>query len=168
MSADGPPRGTNYSPSGGSEQSVGVSVGAHNPHLADSRPERNNIRMSRFLSSFRSQALRLSLALCALSVASCVSLTMEPRALLLQDDGAIRVQTLPCGTTTVIGPSAASNRTALDSEAIRVVTWNIHKQDDAGWERDLAQLAGGSDIVLLQEVTLEGTLPLAMRSNSSG
>ena len=114
--------------------------------------------MSRFLPSFRSQALRLSLALCALSVASCVSLTMEPRALLLQDDGAIRVQTLPCGTTTVIGPSAASNRTALDSEAIRVVTWNIHKQDDAGWERDLAQLAGGSDIVLLQEVTLEGTL----------
>ena len=43
---------------------------------------------------------------------------------------------------------------ALDPARIRVLTWNIHKEDDAGWDADLARFAEASDIVLLQEVTL--------------
>jgi endonuclease/exonuclease/phosphatase (EEP) superfamily protein YafD len=35
------------------------------------------------------------------------------------------------------------------------MTWNIHKESDSGWQKDLDTLARASDIVLLQEVTLQ-------------
>ena len=37
---------------------------------------------------------------------------------------------------------------------IRIATWNIHKEDDAGWQDDLTRFAADHDILLLQEVTL--------------
>jgi endonuclease/exonuclease/phosphatase (EEP) superfamily protein YafD len=41
------------------------------------------------------------------------------------------------------------------------VTWNVHKQVDAGWDRDLTRLLPGSDLVLLQEAALgAGLRPL--------
>jgi endonuclease/exonuclease/phosphatase (EEP) superfamily protein YafD len=46
----------------------------------------------------------------------------------------------------------------LDPDAIRVVSWNIHKESDAGWEADLARFVAGNDILLLQEVTLRDSL----------
>jgi endonuclease/exonuclease/phosphatase (EEP) superfamily protein YafD len=56
-------------------------------------------------------------------------------------------------------PPAATAPTAsavpLDPGAIRVLTWNIHKQADAGWLRDLRAFAGESDLVLLQEAVLD-------------
>ena len=55
-------------------------------------------------------------------------------------------------------------RGALDPARIRVLTWNIHKQDDAGWPEDLARFAAANDIVLLQEVTLIDALQAVLRS----
>jgi endonuclease/exonuclease/phosphatase (EEP) superfamily protein YafD len=85
---------------------------------------------------------------------SCFSLTADPRALVIQPDGRIRALSLACSPTpTPIRPTSAAK--ALDSDAVRITTWNIHKESDTGWQSDLAALAAGNDIVLLQEVTLQ-------------
>jgi endonuclease/exonuclease/phosphatase (EEP) superfamily protein YafD len=92
-------------------------------------------------------------------VSSCVLLTAEPRALLLQADGAIRVQSLPCNEPGLTAPvTRAESSTALDPDAIRVLTWNIHKEGDAGWQRDLDAFVRRHDVVLLQEVVLQDSL----------
>jgi endonuclease/exonuclease/phosphatase (EEP) superfamily protein YafD len=108
------------------------------------------------LSFLRSLALAVLLPL----FSSCVLLTVEPRALLLQADGAIRVRSLPCNASSLaasaepIGDAPA----ALNPDAIRILTWNIHKQADTGWQRDLGEFVRSNDIVLLQEVVLQDSL----------
>lgn len=100
-----------------------------------------------------------ALALAAM-LAGCVTLTVEPRALLLDSDGKIEVQSLAC-----TGPAFAARRQngmataqALDGNAIHLITWNVHKQGDPGWDRDLARFAAASDVVLLQEAVLQPSL----------
>jgi endonuclease/exonuclease/phosphatase (EEP) superfamily protein YafD len=84
---------------------------------------------------------------------SCFSLTAQPRALVIQPNGAIRAMLLDCAS--LVPPPAPSSATPmLDGSAIRMVTWNIHKEGDAGWQKDLEALSRVTDIVLLQEVTL--------------
>jgi endonuclease/exonuclease/phosphatase (EEP) superfamily protein YafD len=92
----------------------------------------------------------------ALALAGCVSLTADPRALISGPDG-VQVRTLPCDAA--IGAARkwfppATPGPALDPARIRILTWNIHKEEDRGWDADLARFAQGNDIVLLQEVTL--------------
>src|SRR5437879_1050033 len=94
----------------------------------------------------------LPLALAAAALAACVTLTTEPRGLVLQPDGLVQVRAMRCAvnaaqaiTPTTIGMPA------LDPEALRITSWNIHKEADAGWERDLARFASQSDVLLLQE-----------------
>ncbi|MFO1322465.1 MAG: endonuclease/exonuclease/phosphatase family protein [Burkholderiales bacterium] len=94
-------------------------------------------------------------------VASCVMLTEHPRALVAEPAG-VAVRTLDCADAAraARGATADARRDgALDGSAIRIVTWNIHKQADGGWDRDLARFAGDADVVLLQEVALQGALP---------
>jgi len=96
----------------------------------------------------------------ALALGGCVSLTVEPRALLLDSDGRVQVQSLACtgpAFTARLGRTMADSE-ALDPEAIRLLTWNIHKQDDPGWDRDLTTFAASSDVLLLQEVVLAPAL----------
>jgi endonuclease/exonuclease/phosphatase (EEP) superfamily protein YafD len=99
-------------------------------------------------------------AIVAAILTGCVTLTVQPRAVLLDSDGRVEVQSLAC-----TGPELADRQArgraraeALDPEAIRILTWNVHKQDDAGWDRDLARFARGNDIVLLQEAVLDPPL----------
>jgi len=92
----------------------------------------------------------------ALMAAGCVSLTADPRALISGPD-AIEVRTLPCDAAIGVARKwfpPAQPGPALDPARIRILTWNIHKEDDRGWDLDLARFAEASDIVLLQEVTL--------------
>lgn len=95
-----------------------------------------------------------------LQAAGCVSITAEPRALLQRDDGSVEVQSLACGR--VASAAASAPRTAaasgLDPSAIRILTWNIHKQEDAGWQRDLGAFVVRKDLVLLQESVLQPPL----------
>lgn len=104
---------------------------------------------------------RLALGIvAALVVSGCVSVTAEPRALLTRDDGSIHVQTLACPSAAaraVNAPAVPALR-GLDPRAIRLVTWNVHKQADPGWQRDLRTLSSGNDIVLLQEIVLDSPL----------
>lgn len=93
----------------------------------------------------------------AFALAGCVTLTSEPRAIVRTPDG-IAVRVLACPADRVefrASPAAASG---LDPDAIRVFTWNIHKQADAGWPHDLQSLSRRADLLLLQEAVLEPTL----------
>jgi endonuclease/exonuclease/phosphatase (EEP) superfamily protein YafD len=108
----------------------------------------------------RDHVARTLLAALALTLAAgCVTLTEAPRALVREPNG-ISVATLACPAAQERARRAAvpGDTAALDPEAIRIVTWNLHKQSDAGWERDLTFLSHGTDVLLLQEVTLNDAL----------
>src|SRR5690349_8874808 len=95
-------------------------------------------------------------AVFALALGGCVSLTADPRALISGPDG-VQVRTLPCDAAIGVARKwfpPTPPGPALDPKRIRIVTWNIHKEEDRGWEQDLARFAQASDILLLQEVTL--------------
>ena len=113
----------------------------------------------RFHASRRAAARALGIAF-ALVLAGCVSITAKPRALLLLDDGSVRVQTLSCPQE--IERMLASQRhvtdSGLDPHAIRMISWNIHKQADPGWQRDLRNFGERNDLVLLQETVLDPPL----------
>ena len=114
----------------------------------------------RTVAFFMRIARALVAATLAASVASCVSITAEPRAVLMRDDGSVTVQTLSCAkrvSNTVAGINTKAS-VGLDPDSIRIVSWNIHKQSDQGWQRDLATLAEGNDLVLLQETVLDPPL----------
>ena len=91
----------------------------------------------------------------ALLLGACVALTEQPRALIEGPDG-IAVRTLPCPSAAETARAwvRAAPGAALDPGAIRITTWNLHKESDDGWAQDLARFAAGADALLLQEVTL--------------
>jgi endonuclease/exonuclease/phosphatase (EEP) superfamily protein YafD len=115
----------------------------------------------------RRRPARLLIAFAALPlVAACVAVTELPRALVDEPAG-IAVRSLDCAAAASAARRAGedpSTATTLDPAAIRVLTWNLHKQGDAGWDRDLARFAADHDVVLLQEVTLEDSLRNILRS----
>lgn len=102
----------------------------------------------------------LAAATAAALVAGCVTVTAEPRAVLQRSDGTVQVQTLACGRNVSI---AAGNRdtasaAGLDPTGVRILTWNIHKQGDHGWQQDLRSFAADNDVLLLQETVLDSAL----------
>jgi endonuclease/exonuclease/phosphatase (EEP) superfamily protein YafD len=101
-------------------------------------------------------------ALCvalSIAVAGCVSVTQQPRAVVLRDDGSMHVQTLACRQEIEAAiASDANTHPSLDPQAIRMLTWNIHKQSDAGWQRDLREFGDRNDLILLQESVLDAPL----------
>ena len=110
---------------------------------------------------------RLLVAAALPLLAACVTLTADPRALTWQPAGIV-VQTLPCAAASQLARSTqasgpAGGVDALDPEAIRLLTWNIHKQDDAGWQDDLGRFAAATDVLLLQEATLQDALQEILR-----
>jgi endonuclease/exonuclease/phosphatase (EEP) superfamily protein YafD len=91
---------------------------------------------------------------------ACVTLTVEPRAVVSGPGGAARVMTLRCDAVDRILQTVGNGQVAeaLDRRPFKVLMWNIHKQDDLGWERDLSAFAAANDVVLLQEAVLQPLL----------
>ena len=108
-------------------------------------------------------ARRLALAALIPLLSSCFTLTADPRALVLQPDGYIRALTLSCPPAVLARPDATPAE-PLDPRSIRLVTWNIHKEGDAGWQKDLTDLAKANDLVLLQETGLQLALREILRT----
>ena len=108
-------------------------------------------------------ARRLALAALIPLLSSCFTLTADPRALVLQPDGDIRALTLSCPPA-VLARREATSAEPLDPSFIRLVTWNIHKEGDAGWQKDLTALAAANDLVLLQETGLQLALREILRT----
>lgn len=89
------------------------------------------------------------------ALAGCVSVPEQQRALLLASDGTVEQRTMTCradGGTTLAGNGA------LDARKVRIASWNVHKEGDPGWQRDLGGLIERSDVLLLQEVGLGSDL----------
>ena len=103
---------------------------------------------------------RLALVvLCAALLAGCaITITSEPRAVLLGENREVAVQRLNCPEAAERARHVASSAAALDPAGFHLLTWNIHKQGDKGWQEDLAQFVHRSDIVLIQELVLEPTI----------
>lgn len=102
-------------------------------------------------------ALRQATApIAALALGACVTLTEVPRGLSPESDGALRVAAIGCAALTSAPTAGAAP--ALDPRELRVLTWNLHKQDDAGWDRDLTHFLAGADVALLQEAVLRDDL----------
>jgi len=70
----------------------------------------------------------------------------------------VAVRVVACAADAAKSRSPAAARAALDPAAIRIFTWNIHKQADAGWPSDLRALSEHADLLLLQEAVLDPTL----------
>jgi len=87
----------------------------------------------------------------------CITLTVEPRAVVSGPGGAARVTTLKCEAVDRLLQAAGEGEAAgvLDRRPFRLLVWNIHKQGDSGWERDLSGFAAASDVMLLQETVLQ-------------
>lgn len=47
----------------------------------------------------------------------------------------------------------------LENQRVRLLSWNIHKGTDKGWQEDLARFSEEQDFVLLQEATPQQKLP---------
>jgi endonuclease/exonuclease/phosphatase (EEP) superfamily protein YafD len=106
----------------------------------------------------------IAVVLLPVLLAGCISITVEPRALLQRDDGSIEVQSLACGraAATMVRRSGVASVNGLDPAVIRILTWNIHKQEEDGWRHDLSTLIENNDILLLQEIVLDEPLQQVM------
>jgi endonuclease/exonuclease/phosphatase (EEP) superfamily protein YafD len=102
----------------------------------------------------------LAILLSALFVYGCVTLTVDPRAVVSGTGAAAGIMTLNCDAATHVlqGVISDDSENALDGRAFRVLVWNIHKEDDGGWQRDLTAFAAENDVMLLQETVLQPSL----------
>jgi len=103
---------------------------------------------------------RLASSVLLAALCGCITLTVEPRAVVSVPGGTARVMTLKCAAVDRVLQAAGEGETAdaLDRRPLRLLVWNIHKQGDSGWERDLSAFATASDVVLLQETVLRPPL----------
>jgi endonuclease/exonuclease/phosphatase (EEP) superfamily protein YafD len=90
----------------------------------------------------------------------CVTLSTDPRAVVFAPGADPRVTTLKCDDVAraLQGAADSDEAKSLGRRPFRLLTWNIHKEGDAGWQQDLSALAGENDLVLLQETVLQPSL----------
>ena len=102
--------------------------------------------------------LRSALALLAIAGgrAACASNPHTEKLLLPLKDGGAAAIAQPCGQARSPIPAGvrAAAGPALDPRRLRVVSWNIHKGEDDGWQADLGRYVSENDLVLLQEAVL--------------
>lgn len=119
------------------------------------------IHFRRWLAGARPPAPALVAAsLLTVCVSGCITLTAEPRALLEHNGGGVEVRASDCRAARAAASVARTSdlSSGLDPRAIRVFTWNIHKEGDRGWQSDLTAFSASNDIVLLQETVLQDSL----------
>jgi endonuclease/exonuclease/phosphatase (EEP) superfamily protein YafD len=101
------------------------------------------------------RAGRAAVAALALVIAACGTVPLEERMLSLRTDGQVDASTQPCNPHRVpTMPAAMGGAGALDTRALRIASWNLHKGADEGWQADLTRYATEFDILLLQEAVL--------------
>ena len=103
---------------------------------------------------------RLASSVLLAALCGCITLTVEPRAVVSVPGGTARVMTLKCEAVDRVLQAAGAGEAAdmLNRRPLRLLVWNIHKQGDFGWERDLSGFAAASDVMLLQETVLQPAL----------
>jgi endonuclease/exonuclease/phosphatase (EEP) superfamily protein YafD len=103
----------------------------------------------------------LAATLIALSTA-CARVPTVQHAFTLGHDGVAAGRALPCngGLTT---PAARAAARPLPGPELRVLSWNLHKNGDHGWDTDLARFAATADLLLIQEAALTAGLQRTLR-----
>jgi endonuclease/exonuclease/phosphatase (EEP) superfamily protein YafD len=76
--------------------------------------------------------------------------------------GAEALNTLADCNITALEQNIPSSAAQLDGNNIRLLNWNIQKSSQKGWLADLREFGARSDLVLLQEATLEENLAEAI------
>ena len=99
----------------------------------------------------------LSTALVALS-AACATFPPVQQAYAFGRDGVAAGVPLPCTGGAGATADAGTAAEPLPGPTLRLLSWNLHKNGDPGWEADLARLAADSDLLLIQEAALTGGL----------
>lgn len=94
----------------------------------------------------------------AVLLAACAQVPDEERLLSPLPGGAASAQARPCSKPRPPLAARAAAPPALDPKQLRIVSWNIHKGEDAGWETDLGRYAADNDVVLLQEAVLSSRM----------
>jgi endonuclease/exonuclease/phosphatase (EEP) superfamily protein YafD len=95
--------------------------------------------------------VRLALVGLAAALAGCVVVPERQHALVLDADGSVAQVSLRCDES---APAPLGRDGALDPKGIRLASWNVHKEADAGWESDLEQLTRQADMLLIQETVV--------------
>jgi endonuclease/exonuclease/phosphatase (EEP) superfamily protein YafD len=93
--------------------------------------------------------------------AACATIPSVQYAFTVGRDGLAVHSPLPCtggATTAYAGPATAP----LPGPELRVLSWNLHKNEDPGWDTDLARFAAASDLLLIQEAALTPGLQRAL------
>lgn len=107
------------------------------------------------MNDLRRAAARRALALAWLAaLSSCATIPSADRARFDFEGGVVSVP-LGCASRE---PLAALPRALPASAPMTLVSWNIHKNGDPGWQADLARFLASSDFVLLQEASLTDAL----------
>lgn len=105
----------------------------------------------RTLAQARLGASALTLALAACATVPPVQLAYAPGL-----GAGLTARPAPCGAAL---PALRGDATAaLPGDALRVASWNIHKNADPGWQDELAAHAEASDLLLIQEAALTPAL----------
>jgi endonuclease/exonuclease/phosphatase (EEP) superfamily protein YafD len=107
------------------------------------------------LPALRTLQVLLATALVAL-IAACATVPPVQLAFAVGRDGSVAGGPLPCARPEP--PDAARAAEPLPDPALRVLTWNLHKNGDPGWDADLARFAAVSDLLLIQEAALTADL----------
>lgn len=100
---------------------------------------------------------RLGATVCIAALAGCATVPDQERLLAAAAGGEVVARTAVCGTPAAAGPSGAADA-SLPAAPLRVLSWNLHKGEDDGWDRDLARYAAEHDVLLLQEAVLTPAL----------
>lgn len=89
----------------------------------------------------------VGLGLVAVS-AGCVIVPERQHALILEANGTVAKVSMRCDDS---AQRPFSHSGTLDPRLVRLSSWNLHKQADAGWEYDLRRLIEETDVLLIQE-----------------
>ena len=93
------------------------------------------------------------IALCA----ACATVPPAQQAFALGHDGMVVGRSLQC-TGDAAAAGGESSAEPLPGPLLRILSWNVHKNEDPGWDADLARFAEGSDLLLIQEAALTARL----------
>ena len=97
---------------------------------------------------------RRAIAVLALALGACANVPPVQLAFAVGADGALAARPLPCDGPTGPSTSVSAAPAALPAGELRVLSWNLHKNADLGWDVALAGYAATSDLLLIQEAAL--------------
>ena len=89
--------------------------------------------------------------------AACATVPPVQQVFAFGGDGVTVGGPLPC-TGEAEAADAGAAAEPLPGPTLRVLSWNLHKNGDPGWDKDLARFAANSDLVLIQEAALTAAL----------